>query len=101
MFFEKAVSGDKEITVICSHFILQTEAGILSGISVIAIILAGIMLCIGTMIISEFDFFKFLGTGVVSIIAMGVIIFLIFMIVILLQQFFGFFVTIFTEIVYR
>ena len=89
------------ITAICSHFILQTEAGILSGIAIIAMIITGILLCIGTMIVSEFDFFKFVGTGVISVVAMGVVIFLIFMIVILLQQFFGFFVTIFTEIVYR
>ena len=53
------------------------------------------------MIINEFDFFKFIGTGIASIIAMAVVIFFCFMLFILFQQVFGFIATVFNEVYYR
>lgn len=87
--------------LIFSQFLLTSEATILSIFSVIMIIMSAIILCIGTMIINEFNFFKFLGTSIVSVIAMGIVIFIIFMILILIQQTFSFVATVFMEFNYR
>ena len=49
----------------------------------------------------EFDFFRFLLTAVITLVAMAIVIFLVFMIIILLQQFFAFIRTVFIEVTYR
>lgn len=87
--------------MICSNVLLIKEAAVLSVISTLSLILTGLTLCIGTMIVHEFDFFKFLFTAAISIIAMAIVIFLAFMVVILLQQFFAFIKTVFIEVAYR
>lgn len=87
--------------LVASNMLLLKEGTILTVVSTCCILLTGIMLCIGSMKIHEFDFFKFLWTTVITIIAMALVIFLCFMIVILLQQFFAFIKTIFIEVTYR
>lgn len=87
--------------LIASNLLLEKEAIILTTVSTVSLILTGVILCIGTMIIHEFDFFKFLFTTIITVIAMAVVIFVLFMIVILVQQFYAFIRTIFIEILYR
>ena len=87
--------------LIMSNVLLEKEGMVLTVVSTVCLILTGIVLCIGTMIIHEFDFFKFLWTTVISIIAMAIVIFLGFMLVILLQQFFAFIHTVYIEVAYR
>lgn len=87
--------------LVASNVLLLKEGTILTVVSTCGILLAGIMLCIGSMKIHEFDFFKFLWTTVITIIAIALVIFLCFMIVILLQQFFAFIKTVFIEVTYR
>ena len=87
--------------LIGSNVLLESEATILTVVSTVCLILTGITLCIGTMIIHEFDFFKFIFTAVLSLIAMAVVIFILFMIVILVQQFYEFIRTILIEVIYR
>lgn len=89
------------LCLILSNMLLINESTVLTVISTVALILTGLILCIGTMIVHEFDFFKFLLTTVISIVAMAVVIFLAFMIIILLQQFFAFIRTVFIEVTYR
>lgn len=89
------------ICLILSNVLLIKEATAITVISTVALILTGLLLCIGTMIVHEFDFFKFLLTAVVSLVAMAIVIFLAFMIIILLQQFFAFIRTVFIEVTYR
>lgn len=89
------------LCLMLSNILLIKEATIITVISTVALILTGLILCIGTMIVHEFDFFKFLLTTVITLIAMAVVIFLAFMIVILLQQFFAFIRTVFIEVAYR
>ena len=84
-----------------SHIVSIDEAGVITLIFVITLILSGIALIIGTMIINEFDFFKFLSTGLFTLLAMVVVVFFGFMLVILAQQFWNFIVTIFNEVWYR
>lgn len=89
------------VCLILSNVLLIKEATAITVISTVALILTGLLLCIGTMIVHEFDFFKFLLTTVISLVAMAIVIFLAFMIIILLQQFFAFIRTVFIEVTYR
>lgn len=84
-----------------SNALSLDEAGILTLLMVISYILSFIILCIGTMIINEFDFFKFIGTGIATLIAMAIVIFMCFMLFILFQQVVSFVTTIFNEVCYR
>ena len=58
----------------------------------------GFMLIIGMLKIHDFSFGKFLWTTLLTVFGMAVIIFLIIMLIILVQQFGGFVVTLITEI---
>ena len=87
--------------LIFSNILLKSESAILSIVSSAMMILTIVILCIGTMVINEFDFFKFLGTSVATLIAMAVIVCLMLMVILLLQQFFGFIITLFIEVWYR
>lgn len=87
--------------LVLSNVLLLKESAVLTVISTVCMILTGLILCIGTMVIHEFDFFKFLLTAVVTVIAMAIVIFLVFMVIILLQQFFAFIQTVFIEVTYR
>lgn len=89
------------ICLILSNVLLIKESTAITVISTVAIILTGLLLCIGTMIVHEFDFFRFLLTTVITLVAMAIVIFLVFMIIILLQQFFAFIRTVFIEVTYR
>ncbi len=87
--------------LVLSNICTLEESGFMNLLFILSIILSFIVLCVGTMIINEFDFFKFLGTGIATLIAMAVVIFFVFMIAILFQQLFGFITTLFNEIWYR
>ena len=89
------------ICLILSNVLLIKESTAITVVSAAALILTGLLLCIGTMIVHEFDFFKFLLTGILTVVAMAIVIFLAFMIIILLQQFFAFIRTVFIEVTYR
>ena len=86
------------IQVIFTNVLLVDEAAFLSIISMVATILFVFMLATGTMIIHEYGFGKFVGTSVITVIGMAIIVFLIFMVVMLVQQLFGFISTIILEI---
>ncbi len=87
--------------LIFSQFLTSDEAVLISIISVLSLILSGIVIVIGNMTINEFNFFKFLGTAIVTLVAMFVCIFVIFMVAILMQQLFTFFATVMSEVMYR
>jgi hypothetical protein len=53
------------------------------------------------MTVHEFGFGKFLGITAISVVAMLVVVFIVFMVSILVQQFGSFFVTVYNEVKYR
>jgi len=53
------------------------------------------------MTVHEFNFFKFLGLTVITVIAMGLVIFILFMIGILFQELGGFLSSVCKEALYR
>ena len=87
--------------LICSNALVLEESTAITVVSVIAMILSGIVICIGCMVVSEYGFFKFLGVTVVAVFAMVIVIFVVFMVLTLDQQLFSFGQSVFKEIIYR
>lgn len=84
--------------IILSNIMLPDEAGFLSILSVIAIIYAGLMLIMGMLKIHDYSMGKFLWTTLLTVLGMAIIVFLIIMLIILIQQFGAFIITLISEI---
>ncbi len=84
-----------------SYFINSSSDVLLSGMYVAAIILSGIILVVGTMIVHEFSLPRFLLTAILTVLAMILIVFVLFMVGMLLSQLWQFIVTVILEITYR
>ncbi len=82
-----------------SHLLASSDSTLISGLNMVALILTGIMLCVGHMIIHDFSFPKVLFTAALTIVLMILVVFVIFMVGILLSQFWSFFTSIFLELV--
>ncbi len=89
------------IATILSHVITSPDNALLGGLNIVALILTGIVLTIGLMVVHEFSFPKFLGSVVLTLFAMLLIVFILFMIGMLISQLWMFVVTIITEAIYR
>lgn len=86
------------IYIILSNMLLPVEASFLSILTTIATIYFGIMLIIGMLKIHDFSMGKFIWTTILTVLGMAVIIFLLIMLIILVQQFGAFIITLVTEI---
>lgn len=89
------------VYLIVSHTLAPQEAMILQAVSVICTGASLFVLCVGIMTVHEFGFFKFLGISAITLIGMGLVIFIIFLIGILLQQLVVFITTLILEAAYR
>lgn len=89
------------LQLVLTNILVPEEAAILTVITVVCHIVAAVVLCVGIMTIHEYDFFKFLGTTVLTVLGMFLVVFIIFMLFILFQELFGFIGSLFTEIFYR
>ena len=87
--------------LIASNVLVFEEATAITVVSAICLLLSGIVLCIGCMVCCEYDFFKFIGVTIISILAMCLVVFVIFMVLTLDQQLITFIQSIFKEVVYR
>lgn len=89
------------LKVILTNFIPLSTAGLVSGIQTVVLIYTFFMLAIAMIKVHEYDFFKFLLTGIVIIFFMILVVFVILMCGILAEQFVQFIMSIYEEIVYR
>ncbi len=89
------------IFLVLSNILIPDEATIMSSIQTIALMYAGFILIVGTMRIHDYSLGEFIKTTLITIFGMAVIVFLVFIVVSLVQQFGGFIVTVFTELIYR
>lgn len=89
---------EKIIRLVLTNILLPTEAAFLGILDTVAILYFGLMMIIGLIKIHDFSFGRFVGTTVLSVAGIAAIVFLIIMIVILVQQFWGFIVTVGSEI---
>ena len=88
-------------TLIISNVMTEEEAFFLGVFNIISLIFAGFSLVVANMEIHEYDFFKVLKTTVIIILGMGLIIFLLFMVIVLIQQVITFGQTIYNELLLR
>ena len=82
--------------------ILPLSVGVfLNGLNIVSLIYAAFLFIIGMITVHEYSFKKFILTSVLTVLGMILVVFIIFVMAILLQQFFNFFVTVYAELVYR
>ena len=89
------------VRIILSHFLPLSGVAFMDGLQDVVVLFTFYLICIAIMTVHEFDFFKFLLTGIVTILFMLLIVFVIFLISVLLKEFFGFVASVYNEIVYR
>ena len=86
------------LSLIFSHILVKDESAFV-GIMVYAFILyAAFMLSMGMMKIHDYEFGKFVLTTILTILAMIIIVFLIFLVFMMVQQLFGWIVTVYSEL---
>ena len=86
------------IHIILSNVLLPVEGSFLGILSTIAVIYFGFMLVMGMLKIHDYSMGKFLWTTFLTVIGMAIIVFLLIMLIILVQQFGAFVLTIITEL---
>lgn len=89
------------VKVILSHFLPLSGLAVMDALQTVVLIFAFFILAIGIMTIHEYDFFKFLGTSVVTVLFMILIVFVVFLVGVLLQQVGELFFAIYKETFFR
>ena len=83
--------------LVLSNILLPSEAEFLGILQTVMFLYTLLLLTIGTIKIHDYSMGRFLGTSALTVFSIAVIVFLVIMIGILMQQFFGFLVTLFLE----
>lgn len=89
---------EKGIRLVLTNVLLPAEASFLKILDAIALLYFLFLMIIGLLRIHDFSMTKLIGTSVLSLLGVAAIVFLMIMIVILIQQFGGFIVTLISEI---
>lgn len=89
---------EKAIRLILTNVLLPSEASFSNILDTIAVLYFLILMTIGLIKIHDFSMGRLIGTSVLSLAGVAAIVFLVITIVILVQQFGGFIVTVVTEI---
>ena len=86
------------IRLVLTNVLLPGESAFLSVLNTAAILYFLILMVIGLLKIHDFSLTRLIGTSALALLGIGAIVFLIIMIVILVQQFWGFVMTVVSEI---
>lgn len=89
------------IRVISSHFLPLDGLAFMDALYVLVLIYTFYLLCVAMMSVHEFTFTKFLLTSAVTVFGMLLVVFIGFMIIILLQQFWNFIYAVYMELTFR
>ncbi len=89
------------IKMILSNVLPLSVAGIVTGLGTVMLIYTFFLLSIAMMKVHEYDFFKFLLTGLVVAFFMILIVFILIMCAILIAQFWTFLASIYEEVAHR
>lgn len=89
------------VRFVLSHILPLSGMALLDGVYVAVLLYTFFLLAVAMMTVHEYGFFRFLLTGLVTVFGMIMVVFLLFMIVILIQQFWNFIYALFMEAVYR
>ena len=87
--------------LILTHLLVPDEGAFLSIFLTVCTLYTAFMLIIGIMKIHDYEFGKFVGTTIFSVIGMMIVVFLIFLVFMLSQQVFGWIKTLYIELIYR
>ena len=86
------------IFVVASNVLVPDEATFLNVLTVVCTLYTFLLIAVGSMVVHDYGFGKFLGTTLLTLLGCGIVIFLLITVMILLQQTGGFFATIYSEI---
>lgn len=89
------------IRVVLTHFLPLSTSGLITGIEAVLLIFTFFLITVAMLKVHEYDFFKFLLTGIVTIFLMILVVFIIFLCAILVMQFATFILTVYEEVAYR
>lgn len=89
------------IRVGLTQIIPLSASGIITGIESALLIFTFFLISVAMIKVHEYDFFKFILTGLVTIFFMILVVFIIFLCAILIMQFGSFIKTIYEEVAYR
>ena len=89
------------LRTLLSYVMPLSGKGFLDGLYVVILIYTAYLLCVAFTTIHDYSLGKLIGTAVVTVLGMLLVIFVIFMIVILIQQLWDFIYSIFVEAIYR
>lgn len=89
------------LRVALSHVLPLSGLAFLDGLQTVVWIFTFFLLCVAMMTVHEYDFFKFLLTGIAVVFLMVMIVFVLFMFATLLRQVVDFVSGVYEEIVYR
>lgn len=84
-----------------SNFLPLSASGFLNGLGTAVWLLTLFLITVAMITVHEYDFFKFLSTGIAIAFFMVLAVFVLFMCAILMKQFISFAVSVYEEIVYR
>ena len=84
-----------------SNFLPLSAVGFLNGLGTAVWIFTFFLIAVAMITVQEYDFFKFLLTGIAIAFFMILAVFVLFMCAILIKQFISFIVSVYEEIVYR
>lgn len=87
----------KLLAVPLSYVLLLQEGTFLSLLETIGVLWTLVLILVGTMIVHDMGLWKTVGTSVLTILGMGIVVFVVFMVTILLQQGYGFVATVLAE----
>ena len=86
---------------ILSNVLVESESGFLNIMVVFFWLYTFFVLIAGSVKIHDFEFGRFVGTSVLTVVGILIVIFLCFIIFLLLQQFAVFVMTLGSEVIYR
>lgn len=89
------------VKVVLTNFLPLATDGLIGGIETVLVLYTFFMLAIAMIKIHDYDFFKFLWTGLIIIFFMILVVFVILMCGILAEQFITFIAEVYEEIVHR
>ena len=89
------------VSVFATNLLTESEAQFLGVLTTVLMLCTFVLIAIGTIIIHDFDFGHFVGTTVLTLLGMVIVVFVVFIAWLIVQQLFGFILTISNEIIYR
>jgi tetratricopeptide (TPR) repeat protein len=89
------------VKILLSNVLPLSVSGIVTGLGTVMLIYTFFLLAVAMMKVHEYDFFKFLWTGLAIIFFMILVVFIILMCAILIAQFWTFIASVYDEVVHR